>query len=301
MLLFANNARSTLRSAITAASPVLLLEIGTGGLFPAPTNGDTFLVTLQDSVGRIEVVEVSARSGDQLTVSQRGLDGTSAKTFEPGTVVSMRVTAELLRRISADVLRGAPNGVAPLDGNQRLPVDYLPLAAVTQGAGDSRYVRLSELNKPDQPPRLTSTGLLPTEVIPSHYVTTEQGEERYVRKSELGTANAAPKLDANGKLAYSYFPFSQSDFSGLARANDTQLTGTTSINGNLVATGSLNSADLSVSSGANIHNLTVSGAAVFNGGVRVADGATRGRLTVSTAVPSGTPADGDEWYQYTGA
>ena len=301
MLLFANNARSTLRSAITAASPALLLQIGTGELFPTPGEGDTFLATLQDSAGRIEIVEISGRSGDQLTVLQRGLDGTSAKTFEPGTVVSMRVTAELLRRVSADALRGAPDGVAPLDDAQRVPADYLPLEAVTYTGGDERYVRLSELNKPDQPPRLTAGGILPVNVIPSQYLTSDQGEDRYVRKSSLGTPGSAPTLGSNGKLAYDVLPFTQALVDSRAPLESPQFTGDAVFGGKITGTGAVQFPTMRITDLATVQTLRVLGEANFDGGVRVRDGATRGRLTVSTSPPTGVPADGDEWYQYAGA
>lgn len=301
MLLFANNARTLLRSAITAASPTLLVEIGTGSLFPSPTDGDTFLATLQDSAGRIEVVEISGRSGDQLTVHQRGLDGTSAKTFEPGTVLSMRVTAELLRRVSADALRGMPDGVAPLDDAQRIPQDYLPLEAVTFTAGDERYVRLSELNKANQPPRLTDQGILPVSVIPSQYLTSDQGEGRYVRQSTLGQPGSPPALDANGKLTFATLPFEQGLLSSRAPLESPQFTGDAVFAGKITTIGAVQFPTARVTDLLTTQALRVLGEANFDGGMRVRDGATRGRLTVSTSAPTGVPADGDEWYQLAGA
>ena len=301
MLLFANNARTILRSAITAASPTLLIQIGTGDLFPTPTEGDTFLATLQDSAGRIEVVEISGRSGDQLTVHQRGLDGTSAKTFEPGTFVSMRVTAELLRRVSADALRGMPDGVAPLDASQRLPQDFLPLEAVTYTAGDERYVRLSLLGAANQPPRLTEQGILPVNVIPSQYLTSDQGEDRYVRKSSLGSPGSAPTLGNDGKLPYAVLPFDQTLLRSRAPLDAPQFTGDAVFGGKITGAGAAQFPTMRIADLATVQTLRVLGEANFDGGVRVRDGATRGRLTVSTSPPTGVPADGDEWYQYAGA
>lgn len=94
--LFTNNARTTLATAISGASTSLSLAAGTGALFPAPTGGDFFKVTLATVAAGIEsnleIVTVTARSGDVLTVT-RAQEGTAAATHPIGDVVSLRDTA----------------------------------------------------------------------------------------------------------------------------------------------------------------------------------------------------------------
>jgi hypothetical protein len=299
MLKFANNARSTLRSAITAASSTLLLAIGEGDRFPALTPGDTFLATLQDADGRIEVVEVTARTTDQLEGVLRGRDDTSAKSFAAGTVVSMRVTAELLRRVSADTLRGAVDGVAPLDVNQRIPVDYLPLAAITQTSGDARYVRDSNVGTANHPPRLAPDGKLPTSVIPTSYLTATQGDARFQRLSTLGTPNNPAMLDATGRLPIAQLPTSLADPTAFAPKAAPQFTGAAVFGGTVNVAGATTLTTLATSGAATLASAAVTGLLAANGGIQINGGATRRKLTVSTSAPTGTPADGDEWYQYT--
>ena len=99
MQLFANNADSSLNGAIASDTTVLVLKAGEGGKFPSPTNGDFFLVTLFQRVGTTElnheIVKCTSRVGDNLTVV-RAQEGTTAKAFNSGDLVELRVTAGTL-------------------------------------------------------------------------------------------------------------------------------------------------------------------------------------------------------------
>lgn len=91
--LFANNASSTLAIAINNTDTQL--TVANGSLFPSPTGSQYFLITLESS-GIIEVIMVSSRTGNVLTVagglSGRAQEGTSANNFPQGTIVECRVT-----------------------------------------------------------------------------------------------------------------------------------------------------------------------------------------------------------------
>lgn len=91
-LLYANNASSKLTGDITAVSTVLPVTAGDGAKFPNPTGGNTFMVTVQDSMGNLEIMSCTARTGDNLTVT-RAQEGTTARTFSTGAVVANRFTA----------------------------------------------------------------------------------------------------------------------------------------------------------------------------------------------------------------
>jgi hypothetical protein len=97
--LFANNASSTLDSSILAGDLSLTVATGEGALFPAPSGGDYFHITLDDGVN-VEIVRVTARSGDVLTIV-RGQQGTVAAGFAAGTPVQLRLTAGTLTRFEA--------------------------------------------------------------------------------------------------------------------------------------------------------------------------------------------------------
>jgi hypothetical protein len=61
-------------------------------LFPALTGTNYFYATLVDSLSDIEIVKVTARSTDTLTVV-RGQEGTTPTAFASGSKIELRVTA----------------------------------------------------------------------------------------------------------------------------------------------------------------------------------------------------------------
>ena len=107
--LFSNNASSTLAVSIDAADTTIQVQSGYGALFPSPTGGDWFLITLEDNNANTEVVKCTSRSGDLLTVT-RAQEGTSAQSFtNTVTRVELRNTKGTLERMlqrSGDTLGG---------------------------------------------------------------------------------------------------------------------------------------------------------------------------------------------------
>lgn len=87
-----NNASSTLASSISAAATTITLASSGGALFPTLGAGDYFYGTLVDSSNNIEIVKVTARSGDVLTVV-RGQEGTSSYAYVGGDKFELRPTA----------------------------------------------------------------------------------------------------------------------------------------------------------------------------------------------------------------
>lgn len=82
ILIFANNAKTTIAGAITSTSTTLNLYPGTGSLFPNPGANQYFILTLTDAATGLinEIVWVTSRSGDVLTIL-RGQDNTAAKSW----------------------------------------------------------------------------------------------------------------------------------------------------------------------------------------------------------------------------
>jgi hypothetical protein len=98
MELFANNATSTLLSAINNVVTAIPLQVGHGARFPAMpnTSGDYYWATLANADSSIvEIVRVDTRSGDTLNVA-RGQQGTTAVAWSAGDKVEMRLTAASL-------------------------------------------------------------------------------------------------------------------------------------------------------------------------------------------------------------
>lgn len=88
--LFANNARTTLASSLTATATSIFLASGGGDQFPSPGTGEMFalFLTSASSSSQVEVCYCTARSSDTLTVT-RGMDGTTAQAFSAGDYVTL--------------------------------------------------------------------------------------------------------------------------------------------------------------------------------------------------------------------
>lgn len=98
-----NNAVGYLAADISASDTGLILGSGEGNAFPTLTGAQYFYATLVSAAGTLEVVKVTARVGDALTVV-RAQEGTIANGFATGARVELRVTA-------ASIIDSAETGV----------------------------------------------------------------------------------------------------------------------------------------------------------------------------------------------
>ena len=91
---YANNAHTTLASAIGTGNTSLTVAASSGALFPTLASGQAFYCTLLDAATLTinEIVEVTARSGDVFTIV-RGQQGTTAKSWVSGSIVTQLITA----------------------------------------------------------------------------------------------------------------------------------------------------------------------------------------------------------------
>ncbi len=97
--IFANNATTQLAVAINNTATSIV--VASGAAFPTPVAGVSFFyATLDDGMGGLEIVKVTARSGGAFTV-ERGQEGTIARSFATGSIVSNRPTAAGLNQYSA--------------------------------------------------------------------------------------------------------------------------------------------------------------------------------------------------------
>lgn len=90
-----NNAKSTLAGDIGSGATALTVQTGAGALYPNPTGGDYFYSTLDDGT-HLEIIKVTARSGDTFTTIVRAQQGTTAHAFLAATPteVDLRLTAQ---------------------------------------------------------------------------------------------------------------------------------------------------------------------------------------------------------------
>lgn len=101
--LFTNNAATGLVYPITSSATSLIVNGGSGSLFPNPTGGNYFMLTLiSQTSGNMEIVQCTARSGDTFTIV-RGQEGTTAQAFATGDAVQLRITAGSLSTFASGV------------------------------------------------------------------------------------------------------------------------------------------------------------------------------------------------------
>lgn len=112
-----NDAISRLASGISSSDTSITLTPGSGTSFPALSAGDYFPATIIKSDGSREIVRVTGRSSDVLTVV-RAQEGTVAQTFNANDKIELRLTAGTLTDPSG------PSAVSITSASAKaLPVD----------------------------------------------------------------------------------------------------------------------------------------------------------------------------------
>lgn len=98
---FTNNASATLNASISSGSTTITLSPGQGILFPVLTGSLFFIGTLKSvTTGLLEIVKVTARTSDTLTVT-RAQEGTTASAFVTGDVFELRPTTQAFDNLYA--------------------------------------------------------------------------------------------------------------------------------------------------------------------------------------------------------
>lgn len=101
---YVNNAFSTLVSTVLPAATSIFVQPGHGNRWPVIAAPDFCYTTLEDAVGNIEIVKVTARTlGSDELIVQRAQQGTTARTWSMGDLVELRVTAVELTAFEADI------------------------------------------------------------------------------------------------------------------------------------------------------------------------------------------------------
>lgn len=127
---FTNNATTTVPATISNVATSITVATGTGALFPTLAGAEFALCTIVNSIssdpgfGQLEIVRVTARSGDVFTIT-RAQDGTTAKSFPAGCVFELRPTAGGFNEIYSKMIAGdalqAPLASPVFTGNPTAP------------------------------------------------------------------------------------------------------------------------------------------------------------------------------------
>lgn len=89
---FANNAYGTLSQGYSATDTTIVLTTGHGARFPGLTGSQYFFATLLDTSNNQEIVKVTARTNDTLTIV-RAQEATTARAFATNDRIELRITA----------------------------------------------------------------------------------------------------------------------------------------------------------------------------------------------------------------
>jgi hypothetical protein len=195
---YKNNAAGTLNANIGPTDTAVLLGTGQGARFPSPTAGDWFWATMVHvTTGVVEVVKCTGRSVDTLTVV-RGQDGTSATSFTSGSVLEMRVNAEIFRELDYRPKRGVANGLASLDASVKIPVAQIPDLSAT-------YIPMTQRGAVNGVATLDGSGDVPDAQIPAGIARTS-ALAAYIPLTQRGAANGVATLDAGVKIPVAQIP-----------------------------------------------------------------------------------------------
>jgi ribosomal protein L18 len=106
-----NNAFGTLNAGITNSDTTVVLQSGQGSRFPSLSSGDYFYATLIDTSNNLEIVKVTARSTDTMTV-ERAQDNTTARAYSTNDRFELRPTAAMLNEVINKAESAATTGKA---------------------------------------------------------------------------------------------------------------------------------------------------------------------------------------------
>ena len=180
-LSFTNFATSTIANVGGIAAGDLSVDVqpGDGALFPSLTGSQYFYSVLIDSSGNREIVKVTARATDTLTIV-RAQDNTSARAFAQNDVIELRVNSAALEEIWA--------GSRDMDGEKLV----LDAAGVCSIAADTPGQIDVEANSQDQITIVDGTITVPDSILVWNTVT-----KTIAKVSPSGAAN----VDVTGLTA----------------------------------------------------------------------------------------------------
>ena len=103
-VLLRNNVSATLAAALSATDTGIALSSGQGSLFPSLSAGEYFYATLSGPTTGPEIIKVTNRVGDTLTVT-RAQEGTVGQHFPAGGRIEIRVTAASVEDAISDKIK----------------------------------------------------------------------------------------------------------------------------------------------------------------------------------------------------
>lgn len=111
--LFSNNIRGVVVGH-ALSKDAITVRISNASLWPVPTNGDWFMMTLITSglSTQVEVVKVTQNDGTMFTIV-RGQEGTTAREFATNSFAEMRITQGILEYLRDSSSSGSVGPAGP--------------------------------------------------------------------------------------------------------------------------------------------------------------------------------------------
>jgi hypothetical protein len=142
---FSNNASAPLAAGISDSITSITVAPGQGVKFPALVTGDYFFATLVSPTNDLEIIKVTAKSGDTLT-AVRGQDGTIARSFSVGDRLELRPVAAALNSLN----------------------EFVPSGNIAAATVQAAIAELDLEKAPLVSPALTGNPTAPTQVLSSN-------------------------------------------------------------------------------------------------------------------------------------
>lgn len=179
---FTNNFVATLAAAISDADTAITLDAGSGAKLPNYGGGDYEYMTIGNTANNLEIVKVTARVGDILTVV-RGVDGTTAKAWSAGDQINSRPCAAAMNDALQVNVAKADVDSQVFTGTPVLPTGTI---AVTQAAGNS------------------TTKIATTAFVTGALATAETALEAYADAAVLAASTFKAKQTASGNTEFDF-------------------------------------------------------------------------------------------------
>ena len=97
-----NNAATYIPALVDTTATSVTVATNTGSVFPTLAAGDYFYATISSVADDYEIVKVTARTGDILTIV-RAQEGTLALLFPINSQIALRVTVQNIQSVIDDL------------------------------------------------------------------------------------------------------------------------------------------------------------------------------------------------------
>ena len=233
VILWYNNATTTLAGAISAGATSCQVAAGAGSMFsPGPSAGQYFTLTFNDAATGLltEIVHVTAVSGDTLTIV-RAQEGTAAQSWNAGDLASNFITAGSLSALAqASSLQTPPTYAADTGSANAYVATYSP-AIASRTTGQALRVKVANTNTgpstfnpgPGAVSIVRSDGsaLRPNDMLAGAIVTLTDNGTSY----QLSDANSNVRVVASGVVTFYVSPGGNDSNPGTAALPWQTLTG----------------------------------------------------------------------------